>query len=688
MINLDNYDLIRIKSITKGKKEHVFDIEVDSDEHAFIAESPTGAIGISHNSALISFSNLSDERMRHAKSGQWWIDNKQREMANNSVAYSEKPEIGSFINEWKALYDSKSGERGIYNLQAAKKKAMENGRRDLENKTDVYHSNPCSEIILQDKQFCVRQNTFLITKDGIDNIYKFKNKKVEVWNGNKWSEVIVRLIEEKTELVRVEFSDGSFLECTPDHKFSVKHRFLKNWKSVEAKNLMNGIQIEETTIINESKKVLSDSYTLGFAVGDGFVYNDKVSIDLYGEKDIKCPVIGGISLKEYLSKNYNVSKVRIRTKLDSNLVLKLKNDIYGFKELFSYNKNSILNFVAGLADANGAQSSNGIRIYISKYERAFLLQLLLTKNGIKSSLNLFQSKGTKTNLSIRKHDLYYLQITNCKDIPCHRLNVFNGRNPIRNGKYQIVKQVIKLNEKDDVYCFEEKENHKAVFNNVLTHQCNLSEVVIRENDTFEILKEKVEIATIIGTIQSMWIDFKYISKEWKKNCEEERLLGVSLTGIMDNTLTSNNSDLSGLLESLKEHSIKVNEKYAKKLGIPQSAAITTVKPSGCQTFDGIIKSENGNISLAEIFNMNDISPKELELDDNKWFDVKVPLKVYDENNKLQNVTRLYCNGIKPVYEIEFEDGSVYKFTGNHKLKTRIGWKRVDELSEKDDIINF
>ena len=108
-------------------------------------------VGGVRRSALISLSNLSDDRMRVAKSGQWWEDNGQRALANNSACYTEKPEIGIFMDEWKSLYDSKSGERGIFNRKSAKEQAGRNGRRD--NDWD-FGTNPCSEIILRSKQFC------------------------------------------------------------------------------------------------------------------------------------------------------------------------------------------------------------------------------------------------------------------------------------------------------------------------------------------------------------------------------------------------------------------------------------------------------------------------------------------------------------------------------------------------------
>lgn len=115
---------------------------------------------------------------------------------------------------------------------------------------------------------------------------------------------------------------------------------------------------------------------------------------------------------------------------------------------------------------------------------------------------------------------------------------------------------------------------------------NLTEVVVRANDTHITLKSKVQLATILGTIQSTLTNFGFLSEEWVKNTEEERLLGVSLTGIMDNKLT-NGSDiysdepfglgtLASMLESLRDHAREVNEDWANMLGIPSSTAITCV----------------------------------------------------------------------------------------------------------------
>ena len=253
---LDLFDFT-VKVFKKASGRRLFPIECH-DIMCKIGE--VVVVGGVRRSALISLSNLNDDQMAHAKSGQWWETEPQRALANNSVAYKSKPEMGTFMREWLALYDSKSGERGMFNREAADKQVARNGRRETGH---MWGTNPCSEIILRGYQFC-----------------------------------------------------------------------------------------------------------------------------------------------------------------------------------------------------------------------------------------------------------------------------------------------------------------------------NLSEVVVRETDTLDSLKRKVRIATILGTLQSTLTDFKYLRKVWKDNTEEERLLGVSLTGIMDHHVLSKNVDSKRWLEEMRQTAVDTNQKFANMLGIPQSAAITCVKPSG------------------------------------------------------------------------------------------------------------
>jgi ribonucleoside-diphosphate reductase alpha chain len=130
-------------------------------------------VGGVRRSALISLSNLSDDRMRHAKSGDWWNTHPHRSFANNSVCYTDVLDTGSFLREWSALYASKSGERGIFNRKAAQVQAARYGRRDADTE---YGTNPCSEIILRPKQFCNLSEVVV----RVDDTPKTLQKKIEL----------------------------------------------------------------------------------------------------------------------------------------------------------------------------------------------------------------------------------------------------------------------------------------------------------------------------------------------------------------------------------------------------------------------------------------------------------------------------------------------------------------------------
>lgn len=126
-------------------------------------------VGGVRRSALISLSNLSDSRMRNAKAGEWWIENKQRSLANNSAVYTETPDIETFMEEWTSLVKSKSGERGIFNRAAAKNQVAKYGKR---NPDYEFGCNPCSEILLRDAQFCNLTEVVIRPNDTIDDLLR------------------------------------------------------------------------------------------------------------------------------------------------------------------------------------------------------------------------------------------------------------------------------------------------------------------------------------------------------------------------------------------------------------------------------------------------------------------------------------------------------------------------------------
>jgi hypothetical protein len=217
--------------------------------------------------------------------------------------------------------------------------------------------------------------------------------------------------------------------------------------------------------------------------------------------------------------------------------------------------------------------------------------------------------------------------------------------------------------------------------------CNLTEINAEKCTTKEKFLKSCKDASILGTFQAGWTNFPYLGKVTEEIFKREALLGVSITGWMNNPKLFNPQLLNEGAELVKS----TNREVAKLIGINPAARTTCVKPSGnaCTAFDTKIKTNMGDMTLNEIFNValvKDINPNELV---GKTFATPyIPISVYNENNELEPITHIYVNGYSEVYEIEFEDGNTYKFTESHKLKTTNGWKRMDELTEDDEIISF
>lgn len=208
--------------------------------------------------------------------------------------------------------------------------------------------------------------------------------------------------------------------------------------------------------------------------------------------------------------------------------------------------------------------------------------------------------------------------------------------------------------------------------------CNLTEVVVRADDTLDRLKEKVRVATIMGTWQSALTDIKYLRKIWKTNIEEERLLGVSLTGQFGHSVLSGTEGFDKLrewLQALRQVAVDTNKAEAERLGIPQSTAITCVKPSGCRPWDSITITDDGILTMEEIFE------KSGHKIDEEWHNTSI-------NTPSGRITKTYNNGIAEVFRINMSYGHELRSTGNHQwfVKGR-GWTRTDDIIP-GDVIEF
>lgn len=408
---------------------------------------------------------------------------------------------------------------------------------EIAHRLSRYALNPCGEIIGANFH-CVSGKTLLITRQGIYKIQDIVGEEVEIWNGKRWSKVIPFQTNTGQKLYRVKFGDGSYLDVTEYHRFFVKDRFGKSYEEVQTKDLLAhskySIHTEPFVIEYQDGEAIDPAYayTLGVAVGDGTLdQNGNAKIRLYTKK-AELLVSGKKSpLRNY---DYLPSFVDITDLgFSGELLYRLKTQADALNIIGSWNKRAILAFIAGLADTDGSNTQgNGIRIYIADYERAHRLQLLLSKCGLQSSVNMMACKASATNLGKRSQDLYYLQITDCNQIPCQRLDTSKGCKPTAKGKWQIVKSVEELPGYHDTYCFNEPEFHKGVFGNTLTGNCNLSEIHLNQIDPNN-YQEQQEAFTAGALSVATLLNHKFIEPRYQKSRELDPIVGVSFTGLFD-----------------------------------------------------------------------------------------------------------------------------------------------------------
>lgn len=564
-----------VNSFQAAKGRKFTSIEV----HDLICEiASVVVVGGVRRSALISLSNLSDTRMREAKVGAWWNTEPQRALANNSAVYTEKPDMETFLEEWVSLVKSKSGERGIFSRVAAQKQAAKWGRRDP---NASYGTNPC----------CVTGDTLILTDKGHIPIVETVGVATNIWNGSEWSEV-TPFYAGNHETVVVSLSDGTEIICTKNHKFVLADGYKgKTYRKI-AEELFVGEKLAKfrMPVVVDGKEYETDAYSQGFYSGDG---NTGLTRSwLYEPKFVCQHRLVGTFIDTY---DYR------KTWKHGPLLAKTFVPIDGSLEY-------CLNWLAGILDSDGTvtRDKNGNGFQIVSVDKKFLLdtKLMLTRMGVRAKVVAGAEEGFKPmpdghggsedyfcqeskRLLIGNMDVHHLGKLGLKT---ERLEWH--KNPPQRDARQFVSVVsVAPYAKEDVYCFEEPINHTGTFNGIVTGQseiilldgqfCNLSEVVVRANDTYETLKEKVRMCTIIGTYQSSLTDFDFIDPEIRKNCEQERLLGVSMTGVMDHPVLNTVSEESETwLENLRDFSREVNKEWAEYLGINESAAITCNKPSG------------------------------------------------------------------------------------------------------------
>jgi len=571
-------------------------------------------VGGVRRSALISLSNLSDDRMRDAKSGEWWTQNGQRRLANNSAAYTEKPEVGHFMKEWLSLYDSKSGERGIFNRQAAYKKFQEIERQWKDKQGNPLHvgTNPClvgeTFVAVADGRNAVKIKE--LADEGGECLVYSAREKLNGQSGWKTEIQKAKAFHSGVKpVVRMILSNGDEFECTPDHRLA-----LKDGDYAEAKDCKGRLLSKFFTFHDKYRRI--NSYTSGYANQHRMIWEYHNGPK---PKDHEIDHIDSFNQhRPDKIENLQLLKIADHRQKTSLERLGKNNPIHRLRDEGKWRLNMSR---AQTLEFNGRY--NGI-----SNEEIIELAFELQEEGIPITNRNLKKKDNRSPITFSKNR-FGGKISNLRDIiegnkeynpPEVQPHTPSGYHHEIDYSYLQedvhVVDIIDEGKTVDVYDLTVEKNHNfyiitSVEDNhiggncqgVLVHNCgeillrdgefcNLTEVVCRVNDSEKELEEKVRIATIIGTMQSSFTDFRYLRPHWKRNCDEERLLGVSLTGIMDcKLLNKKNKDTEELLGRLRSVARETNKEYAKLLDIEESAAITCVKPSG--TASSLVDSSSG-----------------------------------------------------------------------------------------------
>jgi hypothetical protein len=563
-------------------------------------------VGGVRRSSQICLSDLDSEEMRNAK---MFPFPPKRYMANFSAVYEKKPSAAIFLREWASLVASGSGERGIFNLGSIRKNAPLRREKSL-----IELTNPC-----------FHKDTLITTRNGLFKIKELVGKEVDIWNGTTWQTINnFRKTGENQEILQITLRDGSLIHVTPNHTM-----ILDNGEKVFAKNLEVGVSLKRgnTEIVGTHSE--KGAYLKGFLLGDGTTTKGRALLWLYDTKymcqerliqsalEITPTKVNtnGILVPSFVDAGSNRKKMQ-GLSCRSELALwaglwkqQLPDEVYNWDQTTKYE------FIAGVMDADGSvcDSKKGFNYQLSSIHKQFLLdfQTLLKTLGVLSTLSKARHQGvTDFNDGYGVYNiqpLYRLTISQtgairlAKKVTFSRLKSFADRGV----KYNLAPTFNKIasieysDKADEVFCCTVEGNHTlSISNGILVGQCgeinlrhrqfcNLSEVVIKADDSLSDLMEKVKVAVWIGCIQSTYTYFPYLSPEWQKNCEEEHLLGVSITGQMDNL----NILTDTTLRELKRKTYEVAKNAARIIGMPIPTAITCVKPSG--TVSQLVNSASG-----------------------------------------------------------------------------------------------
>jgi intein/homing endonuclease len=678
-------------------------------------------------SATICLFSPDDVEMANAKTGNWFIDNPQRARSNNSALIVRKNITRERFHELMQTI-KQFGEPGFYFAESTE-----------------HATNPC---LSGDTWVTTKDGPKQISTI-IEEYKNTEDKTIEILVDGVFRKTTSRGFWETSsdsKLYELTLFNGMKIKATENHQFLSKD----DW--VELKDLAIGDEVflseNNSNIAWEgSGGSKEQGWLIGNLIGDGtFNSDDSCKWSFWGdsktEMQKKCSILlEELKVSNIVSQNYgnethkdflNVSSTKFVPTLKEWGVKRGDKHINPIIETGS--TDFYKGIIGGFFDADGCvtgSNKTGLSaVFTQIYKESLeILQRMLSRVGIQSKIRKSRASGftlLPDGLGGKKlyptQDCYELRITG-RETVSKLFSFMYSLHPEKKEKYvkliseykknpynndNNTSQIVKIEYMGNgpVYDCTVPETSAFDANGIYVHNCveisffpqlegvtgiqgcNLTEIngsLCVDEDSFYLA---CRIATILGTLQAGYTNFDFVSETTKKIFEREALLGVSITGWMNNPdILFNETILKKGAKICKE----VNAEVAKLLGINAAARITCTKPSGnaCLGFDSRIKTELGDMTLEEIFNF--ISNNQFDLNtayENQTLFSEKSLKVYDENNELQTIKGGFVNGYDDSYEVEFEDGGVFMFTGKHKLKTTKGWKMVSDLLESDVVISY
>lgn len=571
--------------------------------------------------ALIALFNLQDEDMLTCKFGTWWEDNPQRGRANNSaVLLRNKIDRETFLNLWKKIEASNSGEPGFL----------------FTNDKDA-GTNPCAEINLKANQFCLTKDTLILTDEGYQSIEELINKEQlpkiisnyiddtkNIDDESSFSKHNFKIFSTGMKPVfEIKTHRGPSIKATSNHKFLTQDGYVAvEDLDIDYHNLYTAQDNTNIKYNYIEREGFNEYDFLGWLLGDGYYTNnpnnlknvyETLGLTFGSEEDVLAKTVlkpifenllqeaidaGVTRSKEFDLKPYR-DKNGVVTLVTSSSKARYIANKFGLKpgtakdkvlpELYwglsMENKSRIL---SALFSADGSITDTKhrkiIQLSMSNPVLAQQIQLALTEFGISSKYTISERKhsnrcktevilqiGNKTNIETFKNNIgFSLHPRKQQDLDNI---IYQINHHFKNHNKFSIESIEYIGE-EEVFDITVEDSHNFIANGLITHNCNLCEINASDIDTQEEYDARARAAAFIGTLQASYTDFHYLRDVWRKTTEKEALLGIGMTGIASGAV------LKLDMKQAAKAAVDENERVAKLIGINKAARVTTVKPSG------------------------------------------------------------------------------------------------------------